>query len=351
MRRFKLMFVVFSLLLVFTGNLFAQSEATALFLLIAPGARAGGIGEANVALANDAYATFWNPAGLGKITGKQLSGMHTQWLPGFNLGDMYYDFASYVQRFEGIGTMGFNVTYVNWGDQVHTDEIGTDLGTFSSYEMAVGVSYGTDLSETFSVGSTMKYIYSRLSPYSSGEQQGEGVGSSVAVDLGLLWVPMFSKRTTIGMNMQNLGPKITYVDADQADPLPSNLKLGVAYRALESEFNKLTVTLDFNKQLVRKDEEGNSDPFYKAIFTSWTDGGFSYQVKRANIGGGAEYWYSDLFSLRAGYFYEDIGERRFATFGAGIKLSAYQFDFGYIYGSEGHPLAETMRFSLSFLFP
>lgn len=108
--------------------------------------------------------------------------------------------------------------------------------------------------------------------------------------------------------------------------------------------------MDINKLLVTRDSLGTSDPFYKAIFTSWTDGGIGHQIKRASISGGAEYWYSNIFALRAGYFYEDVGKRRFATFGAGIRYSMYQFDFGYITAKADHPLAETMRFSLSFIF-
>lgn len=355
MRRIVLTLVIIAAFVPMTGNLFAQSEATAIFLMVSPGARAGGMGEANVAVANDAYATYWNPAGLATIKGKEFSGMHAQWLPGLNLGDMYYDFASYVQHFEGIGTIGISGTYINYGEQVRTDETGPEvISTFSSFEMAIGLSYGTMLSENLAVGSTAKYIYSRLAPFSAGEQQGAGIGSSVAVDLGFIWTPGFARRSAFGVNLQNLGPKITYIDAAQADPLPTNLKFGFAFKALESEFNKLTFTVDFNKLLVVKttDDEGNtkSDPFYKAVFSSWTDGGFSNQIKRTNVGGGAEYWYSNIFSLRAGYFYESVGKRKFATFGAGLRFSLYQFDFGYISGDTGHPLTDTMRFSLSFKF-
>jgi len=352
MKRIASTIVIITTLVLFAGNIFAQgvSQASAIFLMISPGARAGGMGETNVALANDAYATYWNPAGLGSIKGKQFSGMHANWLPQLDLPDLFYDFASYVQNFEGIGTVGFSATYLNMGEQEHRDEHNNFMGTFSSYEMAIGLSYGVQLTENFAVGSTLKYVYSRLTPYSTGEQPGKGTGSSVAVDIGLLWMPGFFKKTTIGINLQNLGPKITYIDASQADPIPTNLKLGFAYRALTGEFNNLTFSVDFNKMLVTKYTDGTSDPFYKALFTSWTKGGFNQQIKNANLGGGAEYWYANTFSLRAGYFYEDIGKRRFATFGAGIRMSIYQFDFGYITGEEGNPLTDTMRFSLSFIF-
>jgi len=353
MKRTLTALVVFAVIGLMTGNLFAQGESTAEFLLIAPGARAGGLGEANVALANDAYATYWNPAGLGQLRGKEFSGMHASWLPQFNLGDMYYDFASYIQHFNGLGTFGLSAIYLTLGEQEYRDENNNFLGTFDSFQLALGLSYGTQISENLSVGSSVKFIYLKLtdSNISVGAQSTDGTGTSVGVDLGLLYNPnWFSKRLTFGLNIQNLGPKVTFVDAAQADPIPSNFKGGIAYKALDSEYNKLTFTADVNKLLVKRNEDGTSDPFYKAIFSSWGDGGLDYQIKRASFSGGAEYWYANLFSLRAGYFYEDIGKRRFATFGAGIRYSMYQFDFGYIAGEEDHPLSETMRFSLSFIF-
>ncbi len=353
MKRMMALMALFAVVMLFAGNLFAQGEAAAPFLLIAPGARAGGLGEANVALADDAYATYWNPAGLGKLRGKEFSGMHASWLPQFKLGDMFYDFASYTQHFEGLGTFGLSAIYLTLGEQEHMSEENQSLGTFDSFQLALGASYGTQITDNLSVGSTLKFIYLKLtnSNIQVGAQSTDGTGTSVAIDLGVLYNPnWFNKRLTLGANLMNLGPKVTFIDAAQADPIPTNLKAGFAYKALNREFNKLTITADINKLLVTRNEDGTSDPFYKAVFTSWTEGGLDYQIKRMSISGGAEYWYSNIFSLRAGYFYEDIGERRFATFGAGIRYSMYQFDFGYIAGGEDHPLAETMRFSLSFLF-
>jgi len=285
--------------------------------------------------------------------------MHANWLPQFNLGDMFYDFASYAQYFEGIGTFGLSAIYLTLGEQEHRDAQNNFLGTFDSFQLAIAGSYGTQLSENMSVGSTVKFIYMKLTDagIQVGAQSTDGTGTSVAVDLGILYTPnWFNRRLTFGANLMNLGPKITFVDAAQADPIPTNLKAGVAFKALEGDFNKLTFTMDINRLLVRRyrkqegeDEDPPPDPFYKALFTSWTEGDFSHQLKKIIISGGFEYWYSNIFSLRAGYFHDDIGKRNFATFGAGIRYSMYQFDFGYIAGEENHPLSDTMRFSLSFI--
>jgi len=344
--------IVISLSLV-SGNLFAQSEAACPSLLIAPGARAGGMGEANVALAEDATATYWNPAGLGFQRGWELSMMHANWLPQFHLGDLYYDFGSLIHHFEGLGTFGLQVIFLNLGEQEGRDEFDNPTGTFNSFEGSVGVSYGVQLSDNFSVGGGMRFIYSKLAEQGVGAERGKGTGSSVGVDLGVLY--KFGFGLSFGANLSNMGPKITYIDASQADPIPTNFRIGLAYKILNSEYNKLTVLVDMNKLMVVKETneetgETTSDPFYKALLTAWTNDGFNTQIKKANGSLGLEYWYSNFFALRAGYFYEDIGKRRFATFGAGIRYSMYGFDFGYIAGEQGHPLTDTMRFTLLIKF-
>jgi len=354
MKKLFVVFVLVTLMLIGTGNVFAQGEAAAEFLLIAPGARPGGMGETNVAIADDATATYWNPAGLGFLTNKEISLMHTNWLPEFNLPDLYYDFGSYVHPMEGWGTFGVHAIYLNLGESVRTDEEGEEIGKFFSYQMAFGASYGTQLNENLSLGITMKYIYLKLADRGTGAEKGSGSGSSIGVDLGVLYKFNMLPKLSFGANLSNIGPKIAFVDEDQADPLPTNLKVGFAYKVLESEFNKLTLSFDANKLLVVKKsaEEGDkSDPFYKAIFTAWTTDSADMLIKKMSGAIGAEYWYNNLIALRAGYFYEHYGKRRFLTLGAGIRYSMYGFDFGYINASEeGHPLSNTMRFSLGFKF-
>ena len=350
MSRVKFLTAVVVFLTVLTGNVFAQGEAGAEFLLISPGARAGGMGEANVAIANDATAVYWNPAGLANIEGHELSIMHSNWLPQFNLSDLYYDFGSYVHHVEDVGTFGISATYLNLGEQIRTSETGQEIGVFSAYNMALGLSYGTKIRENLSLGLSMKYIHLKLADYGTGEEKGKGAGSSVAIDFGVLFRPQFNNKLTIGANLSNLGPKIAFIDADQADPIPTNIKVGVAYQLLERRYNKLVATVDFNKLLVVRHDDGSSDPFYKAVFTAFTDK-YQRSLKRIGTAVGFEYWYSNLIALRFGHFYEDIGKRRFWTFGGGLRYSIYGFDFGYIAANkEGSPLADTMRFSLSFMF-
>lgn len=151
----------------------------------------------------------------------------------------------------------------------------------------------------------------------------------------------------MGLNLSNMGPKITYIDAKQADPLPTNLKIGLSYKALDSEFNKLTLSIDTNKLLVVRHKDGTSDSFYKAIFSSWSDGSIADQMNRLISSAGAEYVYNNMIHLRAGYYYDYEGRVKYPTFGAGLQYAKYRFDFAYVAAAEGHPLSDTMRFSLT----
>ena len=354
----KLLIIMTVLALVFTAvaNLFAVSQAAVLFLLISPGARSAGMGEAFVAVADDASATFWNPAGLAFLQGREITLMHCNWLPQL-VSDMSYEFIAYRQYFESLGgTLGGNITFLNMGEQVHTaehtDETGSPivLGTFQSWDLAATLCYATKLNSNLGLGVSMRYIHSHLAPLGAGEERGKGVANSFAIDLGVLYKFSFLPRLTFGANLSNLGPKITYVDAAQADPLPTNLKVGFAFKVLNTEYNKLTICIDTNKLLVKKNEDGTSDDFYQAIFTAWSDGSFAQQTRRLVSSIGTEYIYNNMIFLRAGYYYDEEGKVKYPSFGAGLQWSKFRFDFAYVAAEQGHPLSDTMRFSLTTAF-
>lgn len=335
---------------------FGQGEATVLFLMINPGARQGGMGEAGVAIADDPNAVYWNPAGLAfqyenPETDRKFAGslMHVQWLPQFNLDDLYYDFGSFRYYWEDVGMLGLGIQFINYGENIHTGEDGEELGRFNSNEVAVTGSYALKVRNNLSAGVGLKFIYSNLSPnIFVGEEKRDGRGSTFAADLGVLYHPGFARKLSLGAALSNIGPKMTYVNKAQADPLPTNLRLGLAYRLLDSEFNKFTIVYDINRLLVRRDGESADGVFKAAFYSSWTD---QSVLRRFTHSIGGEYWYTDLIALRAGYFYEDddFGGRKFWTFGGGLRMSIIGVDFSYIYASvEDHPLSDTMRFSLSF---
>ena len=441
---------VLFLLQTFINILPAQSEAGAIFLLIAPGARAGGMGEAQVAVADDAYASYWNPAGLGFLKGSETALMHVNWLPGL-ADDMYYEFLGFRKHYDKLGTLGGHVIFLNLGEQVRTSEIGEELGTFTSYMTAFSLSYGALISEKKSFGINAKISYQHLVEIGAGSEKGKGTSLDFGFDFGYLHKDWLIDDLTFGFNLSNIGPKVSFIDPDQADPQPTNLTLGFNYGLVKSEFNKLNIVYDVDKLLVASypdmdwddngyiggyDEDGNqspgndynkegqieiahTDPIYLALFTSWVDdwflggdidkavsgeygdkviGGWNWDesmdvngnnepdanemVQTGNINPGddgwgtynewgqkevgnsddrslsdeldklvhnfgLEYWYGEYFAIRTGYYYDKTGKISNPTFGIGLRFAGYGFDFGYTYGEPGHPLTNTMRFSLN----
>ena len=364
------MLLIVCVLIMSFNKISAQGEAAVPFLLLAPDSRAGGIGESGSGLADNSAAIFWNPAGIAFLTGSEISFTHSNWLPAFNL-DLFYEYATYRQYIEDLnGSVTASVTFMNFGEFVRTSSNSPDpIGTFRSFDAALTLGYATKLSNDWGIGFNFRVIHSRLADKPTEAEQGKGVATSVSFDVAAMWrpehfvVPLlgdFGNQFSLGINLSNLGPKIYYIDQAQSDPIPTNLRLGLATRIFQDEFNSLTYTLDFSKLLIGvADSSGKRPDFYKAIFTSWTDRPFNEVLKDVVTSMGLEYWYGNVeegfqFALRAGFFYEDPdhGNRKFVTLGAGIKYESYGFDFSYITtdvfkGSENHPLSNTLRFTLS----
>jgi hypothetical protein len=365
---------VITISLLNNGRVYSQSSTSTgvPFLLIGPNSRFGGMGETGSAIADDATAMHWNPSGLAyQKNGTEINFTHSPWLAGLNLGDLFYDYIAgrtYIKSIKG--TVGASLTYLNIGEVIYTDEFGNlDEGrNYKAYEMALAVAYATQFGKNFAGAFTGRFIYSRLSPndLNVGNEKGTGTGISASFDISGMWRPtsgakFIKNKFSIGADLSNMGPKISYVDAAQADPLPTQLRIGFTYDVVQSEFNNLSLSIDFAKLLVNRTASvvdtngvvlvpGTVDPFYQAIFTSWK-GGIPGIAKSFQTSIGAEYWYGSprLIALRAGYFYEDpsYGNRNFFTLGAGLRYSFYGFDFSYLSTiEENHPLANTLRFGL-----
>lgn len=334
------------------------------FLQIEPDSRAAGMGNTGVAIADNASAVFWNPAGLAFQRGTQVSITHSEWLPKFN-ADLFYDYLVGRSYIENFGTLGAHITYLNLGEQINTDSGGEMLGRFNSYEFAGGLSYGAQLSENWSVGTGFRYIYSSLASGTTVNQQEVNPGSSFGVDLAAMYrsspFGFFGNQASLnmGLNISNIGPGINYTDNATKDPLPTMFRMGWALTTnLDDQgINTLTLSNDISKVLARVDEDGNPYGPFESLFNSWDtfqrDTGQGTATlntfQQLMYAMGVEYWYNQLFSVRGGYYYEDPhnGDRQFFTLGAGIRYSFIGVDFSYIYTlEEEHPLANTMRFSL-----
>lgn len=360
----------------------AQVAITAVpFLQIEPDSRGAGMGNTGVAIADNASALFWNPAGLAFQKGEhQASITHSNWLANFQVNDLFYDYLVGKYYIEGIGTIGAHLTFLNLGEQAHTGEDSPDIiSRFNSYELAFGGSYGFQVTENLGLGTSLRIIYSSLA---SGVQ-GVGVsaqkvnpGTSVGVDLSVLYktnpfqIGGRDAGFSVGANLSNLGPGIQYTDNAQKDPLPTILRFGWAFDIdLDDDgTNRLTIANDISKVMARQEsfEVPSADSTIteyramspiKALFNSWSsfqrfDGTETVSVslmEQFMIGAGFEYWYANQFALRGGYYYEDPnnGDRKYITFGAGIRYNFLGVDFSYIKTlEEEHPLANTLRFSL-----
>lgn len=402
--------IILAVLLMSITVTFAQSEAGAVWLLINPGARASGMGEVGAAIADDAYATFYNPAGLGFLTGRELSLTHTNWLPNL-ANDIYYEFLGYRHYIKNVGMFGGHIILLNLGEQERTDEYGNPLGTFTSFMMAMTGSYGTALSRTSSIGVNVKMVHQHLTDQGAGKEKGKGTSTNFAFDVGYMKRQFLLRDLTFGASIANIGPKIAFIDAAQADPMPTNLKLGLNY-TFGGEYNRVTIAYDVNKLLVasypdrdvdgdglvghydenghytlageyNKDgqyEKAHTDDWYMGIFTSWVDdwlllhdsaadgigdededgntndGSLKKELEKLTHNFGIEYWYSDLFAIRMGFIYDKTGnilvndKWPVPTFGAGLRYAGLGFDFGYTAGDTGHPRQNTMLFSLDIKF-
>lgn len=333
------------------------------FLQIEPDSRAAGMGNSGVAIADNAAAIYWNPAGLGFQKDTQFSLTHSNWLPAFNT-DLFYDYLVGKHYIEGIGTVGGHVTFLNLGEQTRTNEKGDVLGTFRSYDITVGGSYGVAITENLALGTGLRFIYSNLAPAVEVGGQQASKGTTIGADIGLLYQtterPIMGRDAQFraGFNLSNLGPGIQYSDEAQKDPLPTMLRTGVAYITdLDEEgFNTFTISADVSKIMARSDTSGNTMNFTEAIFNSWDT--FTYNngtefvdvplSEQLMFGVGAEYWYDNKFALRGGYYYESPknGDRQYMTVGAGLRYNMFGVDFSYVIAQKEAPLANTIRFSL-----
>lgn len=356
----------------------AQVAITAVpFLQIEPDSRGAAMGNTGVAIADNAAALFWNPAGLAFQTDNQASITHSNWLANFQVDDLFYDYLVGKYYVEGLGTVGAHLTYLNLGEQIQTNEDSPDIiSKFNSYELAFGLSYGFQMNENLGLGTSLRLIYSSLASGTSVSQQKVNPGSSVAVDLAMLYksdpfdLGGNEGHFSAGLNLSNLGPGIQYTDNAQKDPLPTLLRFGIAldYNLDPQGYNRITIASDVSKIMARKEaievQSGDSvrteyrmiSPV-KALFESWgplernigTEVVELSVMEQFMIGVGAEYWYNNLFSVRGGYYYEDPynGDRKYITFGAGLRVNTFGIDFSYIRTLESdHPLANTLRFSV-----
>jgi hypothetical protein len=352
------------------------------FLNFAPDSRHSAMGDVGVATSPDANSAHWNAGKLAFIKddlGFSLS--YSPWL-GKLVNDMSLNYLSGFKKIDENSAFGFDIRYFNMGDIELTDGRGNPIGEFNPRDIAIGGTYSRKLSQNLGIGISARFIHSNLSGNISSVGGAEArPGTGVGADIGLY----YQKPTLIGskegtwswgVTLTNLGPKITYNSAEDLDYIPTNLRLGTAYKVNFNEMNSLTFILDANKMMVptppiyrtnqdgtlATDENGNliissgQDPnraLISGMFGSFSDapGGFQEELSEFTVSFGMEYLYAEKFALRSGYFYEDRtkGGRRYFTMGLGFNMKRLGLDFSYLVPQvQNHPLAETLRFSLRY---
>lgn len=339
------------------------------FLTIAPDSRAGAMGDAGVATSPDVNSQHWNPAKYAFIESEMGIGLsYTPWLRNL-VQDINLAYLAGYKRLDEQQTLSASLRYFSLGDITFMNDQGIEQGQQKPNEFAIDFAYTRLLSEKFSGAVAIRYIRSDLTAGQEIGGMASHAGNTFATDVAFYYqneMRMNRKRSQIaaGINISNIGGKISYTEGTTKDFIPANMKLGVSYTTEMDKYNTITFALDANKLLVPTPDTANVDIFkgsgssksvVAGIFSSFTDapGGMSEELKEVTLSLGAEYWYNKQFALRAGYFYEDQskGNRKFFTAGAGLKMNVFALDFSYLLPvAQNNPLANTLRFTLSFDF-
>ncbi len=327
------------------------------------------MGETSVVSISDAFATFGNAGKLPFVKSK-LGGAitYTPWLSNL-VGDMYLAHLGGYLRLDSVQTLGAGFTYFNLGEFEINDLSGDFVDQFDSYETQFQLSYARKLSSRLGLGLTGKYVRSDL-PGKFALLEDLRVGHGAAVDLGLYYrFPAKKNRQrlwSLGVQIANLGPKISYDGGQTSTFLPANLQVGVALEQTVAEEHCITVASSLEKLLVPTPPlyvvSGDADqiqkgkdpdrPLLSGVFGSFADApdGFNEELKEVMASLGMEYLYRDLLAVRCGYHHQhrQKGARQYLTFGVGIALSNFSLNFSYLLPTTAnHPLSKTLRLTLA----
>ena len=336
---------------------------------IAPDARSAGMGDVGAATDPDVVSQYWNPAKYPfNISRAGVAINYTPWLRQL-INDIDLAYVSGYYRIGDYSAVSASLRYFSLGEVQMLDD---ENLTINPYEMSFDVAYSLMLSEHFSLGAAVRWIYSDLTYDFTSDT---APGSAFAADLSCYYQNYLNIgerecQLGLGLNISNIGSKISFGGDNNSEFIPTNMRLGASLMVPIDEYNRFTIAADANKLLVPtypKQNEGESTEAYQervqkdyydvssisGIFKSFGDapGGFKEELQEVQWSVGAEYIYHDKFALRAGYHHEseNKGNRKYFTVGAGFKMSVFSLDAGYVIATaKSNPLDQTLRFSLSF---
>lgn len=343
---------------------------------IAPDARAGAMGDVGAATDPDVNSQYWNPAKYPfNISRAGIALNYTPWLRQL-VNDMDLAYLAGYYRIGDYSAVSGSLRYFSLGEvMTNYSETGGDASsaaTIKPYELSLDVAYSLMLSEHFSLGAAVRWIYSDLT-YDFTDDTSPG--SAFAADIACYYQNYLNLGSRecqlgLGMNISNIGSKISFGGDDNSEFIPTNLRLGASLMIPIDEYNRFTIAADANKLLVPtypKQNEGETTEDYQervqkdyydvssisGIFKSFNDApnGFKEELEEIQWSVGAEYVYHDQFSVRAGYHHEaeNKGNRKYFTVGAGFRMSVFSLDAGYVIATaKSNPLDQTLRFTLGF---
>jgi len=350
-------------------NVFNPEQYGVTSLAIAPDARGGSMGDIGAATEADIYAQYWNPAKYPFNVARAGVGIsYTPWLRKL-VNDINLANITGFYRIGDYSAVHASLRYFSLGEVYLSD---MDDMTIKPYELAVDAGYSRMLSQCFSMAVNLRFIYSDIKyDYTAESSAGKAFGADIAMyRLGYLMVGNRECSLGWGINISNIGTKISFGGSDDSEFLPTNLRLGLNFTVPFNEYNKFSIAVDANKLLIPtypKQEEGEAENDYldrvqrdyydispiAGIFKSFGDapGGFKEEMQEIRWSVGCEYTYNDRFMVRAGYHHEaeNKGNRKYFTVGAGFHMSVFTIDAAYCFSTaQTNPLDQTMRFSLGF---
>ena len=356
-------------------SVFAQDEpnpitTAAPFLLIAPDARSGGIGDQGAATYSDANSLHYNAAKYAFTPSQYTIGVnYTPWLRNLT-NDVFLGNLGFSQKIDEKSAWATSMTYFSLGTIELTDDSGEIIGTENPNEFSIDGAYALKLSEVFSMSVALRYIHS---DYALRVENSDLVTvNTFAVDLGGFYQSEevnygdFNGIWRGGFNISNMGPKVQLTSGGEESFIPTNLRLGGGFEFILDNVNSITANIEMNKLLVPTppivDEQtgeiiaGKDDDveFLQGMVQSFYDApdGFSEELNEIAWSISAEYLYNRIFAVRAGYFHEDEmkGGRQYFTVGTGFKFKSSTLDVSYLINTSdvNNPLENTLRFSLSF---
>jgi len=280
------------------------------FLKIPVGARPTAMGGAFVAVADDANAIYWNPAGLARLEGSVVSFNYSTWPADVSMATGAYVF--HLGFLPGMLAINARGLYMSRMDRTTVYQPDGDGTTFDAGYSSFGLSYARSLTDKFSVGGTISLVHGSLDDLSS---------DAISFDLGTIYDTGF-RSLRIGMAIFNMGTELSYLPDGESSKIPITFRVGAAIDVVQKTESRLTLAGDF------------SHP--------------PDNVERMNAG--AEYAFKDFLYFRGGYNFSYDSETW--TGGMGVEFptslsSETKFDYSYTNLSD---LGGTHRFSLEIDF-